>query len=54
MVDIQTLVDEIYAAFNRRDVDDALARMSDTVSWPKASERQTEAGQSRSRAFSHH
>jgi hypothetical protein len=29
---------QIYAAFNRRDIDGTLAFMSDVVSWPKASE----------------
>jgi hypothetical protein len=29
---------QIYAAFNRRDVDGTLAVMSEDVSWPKASE----------------
>jgi len=34
----QALIDRVYAAFNRRDVDATLAPMSDSVSWPKASE----------------
>lgn len=32
------LIGEAYAAFNRRDIDGALALMSENVSWPKASE----------------
>jgi hypothetical protein len=36
-VDTQALI-SIYAAFNKRDVDGALAFMSEDVSWPKASE----------------
>lgn len=32
------LLAEAYAAFNRRDIDGALALMSEHVSWPKASE----------------
>jgi hypothetical protein len=32
------LVLQIYAAFNRRDVDGTLAFMSEDVNWPKASE----------------
>ncbi len=32
------LISQAYSAFNRRDVDAALALMSDDVSWPKASE----------------
>ena len=31
-------INTIYAAFNARDIDGALAPMSDNVSWPKASE----------------
>jgi hypothetical protein len=37
-VDTQALLFQIYAAFNKRDVDGALASMSEDVSWPKASE----------------
>jgi hypothetical protein len=37
-VDIKALIFEIYAAFNKRDVDGTLAFMSEEVSWPKASE----------------
>ena len=38
MADKKTLIAQAYAAFNRRDVDGALALMSNSVSWPKASE----------------
>lgn len=38
MPDTKTLIAEAYSAFNRRDIDGALALMSDDVSWPKASE----------------
>jgi hypothetical protein len=34
----QTLLARAYSAFNRRDIDGALALMSEKVSWPKASE----------------
>jgi len=34
----EELIARLYAAFNRRDVDTTLALMSDSVSWPKASE----------------
>lgn len=37
-MDTHALMFQIYAAFNKRDVDDALAFMSEDVSWPKASE----------------
>ncbi len=38
MMNTQTLIAQAYSAFNRRDIDSALALMSDSVSWPKASE----------------
>ena len=38
MANKQTLIAEAYSAFNRRDIDSALALMSENVSWPKASE----------------
>ncbi|HEY4361747.1 MAG TPA: nuclear transport factor 2 family protein [Bryobacteraceae bacterium] len=38
MADNGTLIAKAYAAFNQRDIDGALALMSETVSWPKASE----------------
>jgi hypothetical protein len=34
----QTLMTQLYAAFNRRDIDGVLARMSENVDWPKSSE----------------
>ena len=37
-MDTLTLMSQIYAAFNKRDIDGVLASMSDGVSWPKASE----------------
>jgi hypothetical protein len=47
----QTLIAEAYAAFNRRDIDAALALMSDTVSWPKASEGGRVVGKEKIRAY---
>jgi hypothetical protein len=38
MRDKKTLIDLAYSAFNRRDIDGALALMTEDVSWPKASE----------------
>ncbi len=38
MANTQRLIAEAYAAFNRRDIDAALALMSENVNWPKASE----------------
>ena len=37
-MDKRELIVQIYAAFNRRDIDGTLAFMSEDVSWPKASE----------------
>ncbi len=34
----RTLIAQAYSAFNQRDIDAALALMSENVSWPKASE----------------
>jgi hypothetical protein len=38
MANTQTLIAEVYSAFNQRNIDGALAFMSENVSWPKASE----------------
>src|SRR5258708_9795898 len=38
MPNTQTLIAQAFSAFNRRDSDSALALMSESVSWPKASE----------------
>lgn len=38
MTGVEQLLDELYAAFNRRDVDGALRLMTEGVDWPKASE----------------
>src|ERR1700744_316466 len=38
LVNTQMLIAEAYSAFNHRDIDGALALMSENVSWPKASE----------------
>lgn len=34
----EELISRAYAAFNERDIDAVLALMSESVSWPKASE----------------
>ena len=34
MANTETLIAQAYSAFNRRDVDSALALMSENVSWP--------------------
>ena len=38
MTQTQTLIAQAYAAFNDRNIDGALALMTEDVSWPKASE----------------
>jgi len=38
MADTKTLIEQAYSAFNRRDIDGALALMTQDVSWPKTSE----------------
>ena len=38
MADTRTVIAAAYSAFNDRDIDGALALMTDNVSWPKASE----------------
>lgn len=51
MPDTQTLIDQAYSAFNRRDIDGALALMTDDVSWPKASEGGKVVGKQEIRAY---
>jgi len=38
MADTKTVIEQAYSAFNNRDIDRALALMTEDVSWPKASE----------------
>jgi hypothetical protein len=38
MTETESLIAKVYSAFNQRNIDGALAFMSDSVSWPKASE----------------
>jgi hypothetical protein len=38
MTDNQRLFDQLYSAFNERNIEAALSLMTDDVSWPKASE----------------
>lgn len=38
MADSNTVLQQAYSAFNRRDIDGALALMTPDVTWPKASE----------------
>ena len=38
MADTKTLIEQAYSAFNKRDIDGAIALMTEDVSWPKGSE----------------
>jgi hypothetical protein len=51
LADTQTLIAMAYEAFNRRDIDGALALMSEGVSWPKASEGGRVVGKEEIRAY---
>ena len=47
----ETLIAKAYAAFNQRDIDGALALMSERVSWPKASEGGRVVGKEEIRSY---
>jgi hypothetical protein len=47
----ESLIVQIYSAFNERNIDGALAFMSDSVSWPKASEGGRVVGKDEIRAY---
>jgi hypothetical protein len=51
MADTNTLIEQAYAAFNKRDIDGALALMTEDVSWPKASEGGRVVGKQEVRAY---
>src|ERR1700690_4629573 len=51
LANTQMLIAEAYSAFNRRDIDGALALMSENVSWPKASEGGRVVGKEEIRAY---
>jgi hypothetical protein len=51
MADIKTLIEQAYSAFNKRDIDGALALMTQDVSWPKASEGGKIVGKEEIRAY---
>ncbi len=51
MANTKTLIAQAYAAFNNRDVEGALTLMSETVSWPKASEGGRVVGKDEIRAY---
>ncbi len=51
MADTKTIIEQAYAAFNKRDIDGALALMTQDVSWPKASEGGKVIGKAEIRAY---
>ena len=51
MADTKTLIEQAYSAFNKRDIDGALALMTHDVSWPKASEGGKGVGKEEIRAY---
>jgi hypothetical protein len=51
MANTQRLLAEAYSAFNHRDIDGALALMSEKVSWPKASEGGRVVGKEEIRSY---
>jgi hypothetical protein len=51
MANSRTLLAQAYSAFNNRDIDGALALMSENVSWPKASEGGRVVGKEEIRAY---
>jgi hypothetical protein len=51
MADTKTILEQAYSAFNKRHIDDALALMTEDVSWPKASEGGKVIGKEEIRAY---
>ena len=51
MTQAESLIAQAYSAFNQRNIDGALALMSDSVSWPKASEGGRVIGKDEVRAY---
>jgi hypothetical protein len=51
MQDTRSLIGQAYSAFNKRDIDSALALMTEDVSWPKASEGGKVIGKEEVRAY---
>src|SRR5471030_3320311 len=51
MADTKTVIEQAYFAFNKRDIDGALALMTQDVSWPKASEGGKIVGKEEIRAY---
>jgi hypothetical protein len=51
MADTRMIIEQAYSAFNRRDIDGALALMTEDVNWPKASEGGRVVGKAEIRAY---
>ena len=51
MADTKNMIELAYSAFNKRDIDGALALMTEDVSWPKASEGGKVVGKGEIRAY---
>jgi hypothetical protein len=51
VADTKTTIEQAYSAFNKRDIDGALALMAQDVSWPKASEGGKIIGKEEIRAY---
>ncbi len=51
MANTQTLIAQAYSAFNHRDIESAVALMSENVSWPKASEGGRVVGKEEIRSY---
>lgn len=51
MADTRTMIEQAYSAFNQRDINGALALMTEDVSWPRASEGGKAIGKEEIRAY---
>jgi len=51
MANVKSTIEQAYSAFNKRDIDGALALMTEDVSWPKASEGGRVVGKEEIRAY---
>jgi ketosteroid isomerase-like protein len=51
MKDKKAIIKQAYSAFNRRDINGALALMTEDVNWPKASEGGKVVGREEVRAY---
>ena len=51
MADTRTIIEQAYSAFNHRNIDAALALMTEDVSWPRASEGGKVIGKEEIRAY---